>query len=106
MILHKIRSVGLYRLGSTYIYRSVISSSNQTYDKNLTLDKLQNEWMHHSPYFWLERMTFLVTFGFDMPEAGFRAIAKIVSEHILMTKQSLLHIPKPLKVHSRIENRI
>jgi len=42
--------------------------TKQTYDENLTLDKLQNEWMHHSPYFWLERMTFLVTFGFDMPE--------------------------------------
>ena len=76
MILHKIRSVGLFRLWSTYIYRAVISSSNQTYDKNLTLDKLQNEWMHHSPYFWLERMTFLVTFGLDMPEAGFRTMAK------------------------------
>ena len=47
-------------------------SSNQTYDVNLKVDKLKDEWKHHSPYFWLERMTFLAAFGFDIPEAGFK----------------------------------
>ena len=49
-----------------------IISLNQTYDETLNVDKLKDEWKHHSPYFWLERMTFLAAFGFDIPEAGLK----------------------------------
>ena len=34
--------------------------SHQTYDKDLTLEKLEEEMRHHGPYFWLERMTFFI----------------------------------------------
>jgi len=37
----------------------------QTYDDNLTISTLMEEIKHMSPYFWLERIVFLVGFGFN-----------------------------------------
>ena len=65
--------------GDVY-FLAVILSPNKTYDENLNVDKLKDEWKHHSPYFWLERMTFLAAFGFDIPEAGLKITVSRINQ--------------------------
>ena len=83
---------------------SVSLSLIQTYDENLNVDKLKDEWKHHSPYFWLERMTFLAAFGFDIPEAGLKYLfGTKVKTHLESLNTLFLN---HFKVLSRNENGI